>query len=50
VTVVENPVSACCTIRRTEHSDLLEIPDRLDMDARLARQFTYRQAAHAESP
>ena len=50
VTVVENPVSACCAIRRTEHSDLLEIPDRLDIDAGLARQLTYGQAAHVESP
>ena len=50
VTVVENPVTACCTIRRTEHADLLEIADCLDMDASLARQLTYRQATHAESP
>src|SRR3546814_12614663 len=50
MTVVENPVSPCCAIRRTEHSDLLEVPDCLEMDARFACPFTYRKAAHADSP
>src|SRR3546814_10515666 len=50
MTVVENPVSPCCAIRRTEHSDLLDVPDRLAMAARFACQFTYRKAAPADSP